>query len=150
MPKLATPLTDEKIAALQPQSALYKIGDGRGLYLVVRPLGSKRWRMIYKRQGKTTSVSFGDYPSTSLSAARQRRDESLQLIANGKDPVEVKREESRQAREIQAKLPKLRFSMTSESGIVIENTRNRLILTPIQTLALREFLMPAKNQFEAE
>ena len=150
MPKLATPLTNSRIEELQPQSVLYKVGDGRGLYLVVVPTGSKLWRMIYKRQGKATSISLGAYPDVSLFSARERRDSALQSIAEGKDPVALKRDEFREIREMREKLPKLRFSMTPDAGIIIENTSNRLTLTPTQTLALREFLIPTNNQLEAE
>jgi hypothetical protein len=37
MPKLATPINDAKMLSLVPSSKRYKIGDERGLYLLIGP-----------------------------------------------------------------------------------------------------------------
>ncbi|WP_295531639.1 Arm DNA-binding domain-containing protein [Novosphingobium sp. Chol11] len=40
-------LSDVQIRSLKPTDKLYKITDGKGLYLEVSPNGSKLWRYKY-------------------------------------------------------------------------------------------------------
>ena len=65
--------------------------DGGGLYLDVRPNGSRYWRMKYRHGGKERLLSFGVYPEVSLSEARQRRDAARKERRDGLDPSNVKR-----------------------------------------------------------
>ncbi len=58
-----------------------KIGDGFGLYLLVKPSGSKLWQMAYRFNGRQKKLSFGIYGSddegrVSLATARKKRDEA--------------------------------------------------------------------------
>ncbi|MEQ6969963.1 Arm DNA-binding domain-containing protein [Pectobacterium polaris] len=46
------PLTDAKIRSTKPTSKPIKLADGGGLYLEVRPSGSKLWRYRYRIAGK--------------------------------------------------------------------------------------------------
>ena len=46
------PLTDVKIRQAKPGAAALKLTDGGGLYLEVRPNGSKLWRYRYRIAGK--------------------------------------------------------------------------------------------------
>jgi hypothetical protein len=64
----------------------YKLTDGAGLYLLVRPNGSKLWRMKYRFGDKEKLLSFGAYPEVSLAAARLRRAEAKIALAQGSDP----------------------------------------------------------------
>jgi integrase len=64
----------------------YKLTDGQGLYLLVRPNGSKLWRFKYRFDGKEKLLSFGAYPEVSLAAARLRRAEAKIALAQGRDP----------------------------------------------------------------
>ena len=45
-------LTARGVAALKPTERPYKRSDGKGLFIDVRPNGSKYWRMAYRDQGK--------------------------------------------------------------------------------------------------
>ncbi|WP_293971373.1 Arm DNA-binding domain-containing protein [Sphingomonas sp.] len=47
----------------------YKLADGGGLYLLVRPTGSKLWRMKYRFADREKLLSFGRYPDLSLAEA---------------------------------------------------------------------------------
>ena len=47
----------------------YKLTDGEGLYLLVRPNGSKLWRFKYRFAGKEKLLSFGMYPGVGLADA---------------------------------------------------------------------------------
>ncbi len=46
-----------------------KLSDGNGLYLEIRPNGSKYWRLKYRFAGKEIRLSFGIYPEVSLKEA---------------------------------------------------------------------------------
>ena len=50
-----------------------KITDGKGLYLLVHPNGSKYWRMKYQFSGKEKTLAFGVWPEVSLTEAREMR-----------------------------------------------------------------------------
>ena len=65
--------------------------DGGGLYLEIRPNGSKWWRLKYRFGGKEKRLSLGVYPDVSLKDARERRDEARKLLANDIDPSESRK-----------------------------------------------------------
>jgi integrase len=64
----------------------YKLADGEGLYLLVRPNGSKLWRMKYRFADKEKLLSFGRYSDVSLAQARLKRAEAKLALAAGRDP----------------------------------------------------------------
>lgn len=82
-----------------PRPKKYFDGDGRGLYLLVNPNGSKLWRYKFRMHGKERLVSLGRYPDIGLADARRARDERRKLVANGVDPVALKREKHEERRE---------------------------------------------------
>lgn len=67
----------------------YKLFDGRGLFVLVHPNGSKYWRFKYRYAGKEKLLSLGVYPDVSLADARERHQQARKTIANGIDPGEV-------------------------------------------------------------
>lgn len=85
------PLTDRQIKAAKPREKKYKLADEKGMFLEVRPNGSKYWRMKYRFQGKEKLAAFGVYPDVSLAAAREQRDSARQQLAQGIDPGATKR-----------------------------------------------------------
>lgn len=87
------PLTDDVIRKAKPGAKPAKLFDERGLFLLVSPSGGKWWRFRYTFGGKENALSLGVYPAVSLSAARNRRDEARQLLAQGTDPAIARREE---------------------------------------------------------
>ena len=84
------PLSDTAIRGAKPGTKSAKLTDGGGLYLLIRPDGSRWWRWDYRRPvtAKRNTISFGTYPDTSLKAAREKRDEARKLLAAGSDPGE--------------------------------------------------------------
>lgn len=64
----------------------YKLADGGGLYLLVRPNVSKLWRMKYRFDGKEKLLAFGRYPDLSLADALLRRAEAKVALGKGADP----------------------------------------------------------------
>ena len=82
-----------QIRRAKPEAKAYTLGDGQGLSLLIEPNGSKSWRFRYRYAGKPKMISFGVYPIITLADARLRRDDARKLVAEGKNPSEVRREQ---------------------------------------------------------
>lgn len=87
------PLNDMQIRRAKPEAKAYTLGDGQGLSLLIEPNGSKSWRFRYRFAGKPKMISLGVYPTITLADARFRRDDARKLIAEGKNPSEVRKEQ---------------------------------------------------------
>ena len=74
-----------------------KLSDGKGMYLLVNPTGSKLWRWKYRVLGKEKVMSLGAYPDVSLAHARDALDKARKLLASGADPM-AKRKADKVAR----------------------------------------------------
>lgn len=81
-------LTDTAIRNTKPAEKPIKLTDERGLYLLLKPNGSRWWRFDYRYGGKRKTLSMGVYPDVSLKDARNRRDEARKLLASDADPGE--------------------------------------------------------------
>jgi transposase-like protein len=68
-----------------------KVFDGRGLYLLVTPSGSRYWRWNYRFEGKHKTLALGVHPDVSLDKARARHQSARTLLADGIDPSAWKR-----------------------------------------------------------
>ncbi len=87
------PLTAVAIRAAEPRDRDYKLTDEKGLFLLVRPNGTKAWRHKYRVGGREKLASYGLFPEVGLKEARERRDAARALLRVGKDPmVEAERE----------------------------------------------------------
>lgn len=150
MPKLATPLTDIQVKNAQAKEKPYQLSDGGSLYLLVNPNGAKYWRMDYRIFNARRTAAFGKYPQVSLLKARQQRDTARSLIAEGIDPVELKREQNKRERAARPKAPMLHLSMNGLGEMVIENKSSRLILSAAQVAALRAFLTATNEETPGE
>ena len=95
MPRITTPLSDTKIRKAKPQDKMYKMFDGNGLYLEVKPNGRKVWRIKYRFNGKEKTYTIGDYPQISLSEARNISRDVKQKVLEGIDPVEARAEKKK-------------------------------------------------------
>ena len=92
------PLTDYAIKHLKATGMQYRKADGGGLYLIVTAQGRKYWRMDYRFQRtKRLTISFGEYPAVSLTMARKHREKAKELLAQGINPMDARREEAAQA-----------------------------------------------------
>jgi hypothetical protein len=86
-------LTDLQLKQAAPRERDWKLADGGGLYVLVRPNGAKLWRMKYRQDGKEKKLSLGRYPEIGLREARLMGDEARVEIGRGGDPARRKREE---------------------------------------------------------
>ncbi|KKI43380.1 integrase [Obesumbacterium proteus] len=87
------PLNDMQIRRAKPEAKAYTLGDGQGLSLLIEPNGSKSWRFRYRYAGKPKMISLGVYPTITLADARSRRDDVRKLVAEGRNPSEVRKEQ---------------------------------------------------------
>src|SRR5271155_2267819 len=71
------PLTDTAIKKVKPTE--------------ISPNGGKWWRLKYRFDGTEKKLALGVYPDVSLKDARNRRDETRKLLANGIDPGETRK-----------------------------------------------------------
>ncbi|EJT9341342.1 integrase arm-type DNA-binding domain-containing protein [Salmonella enterica subsp. enterica serovar Carswell] len=79
-------LTDTAIRKTKPTEKPFKMADSSGLYLLIKPNGSKLWYMKYRIDGKEKKLAFGPYPDVSLFKARQLRDTARAKVREGADP----------------------------------------------------------------
>ncbi|WP_370286578.1 tyrosine-type recombinase/integrase [Pseudooceanicola nanhaiensis] len=67
-------------------------GDGRGLFLYVKPTGARSWVLRYQVQGRRRDLGLGAYPDVTLAMARDRAAEARRLIAEEQDPIARKQQ----------------------------------------------------------
>lgn len=91
------PLSDVQIRNAKPSSKPYKLADGGGLYVLVKPDGAKYWRLKYRFSGKEKLLALGVYPLVRAPAARAARDEAKRRLTDGRDPAHARREDRRAA-----------------------------------------------------
>ncbi|MFN3699970.1 MAG: tyrosine-type recombinase/integrase [Alphaproteobacteria bacterium] len=92
-------LTNIKCQNAKPTEKKYKLFDGRGLFLEVRPNGAKYWRMKYRYLGKEKLLAMGVYPEISLVEARDKCLAARKLLDENIDPSGAKQEARRIAKQ---------------------------------------------------
>jgi integrase len=93
-------LTDVAIRSAKGLEKPYKLFDGGGLYVLVKPDGSKYWRLKYRFAGKEKLLAIGVYGrgndgTINASAARSQRDRAKQALRDGRDPSADRKEQRR-------------------------------------------------------
>lgn len=89
------PLKSSDIKHLSAYDKAFKASDSRGLYLLVKPNGSKHWYFKYRHGSKEKKMPIGRWPQVTLSDARQARDVAQIKLASGVDSMlERKREKA--------------------------------------------------------
>lgn len=76
----------------------YKKTDEKGLYLLVKPNGSKLWYFKYRFGGKEKKMPIGQFPEVGLTQARKSRDVARVKLADGIDPMLQRKREKMTAR----------------------------------------------------
>ena len=81
MSRQIIPLTDKKCKSAKPKDKAYKIFDGNGLYLEIRPSGKKIFRFKYKNK----TYTIGEYPIITLAEARDYVNKTKKQLMLGID-----------------------------------------------------------------
>ncbi len=87
-----------QIPAFKPGDTPYRKFDGRGLYLEVRPSGSKLWYFKYRYLGSEKRLSLGAFPEVRLAEAREKCDKARRMINAGEDPLHKRKMKKIRAR----------------------------------------------------
>ncbi len=114
MARITTPLTDIKVKSAKSKAKNYKLSDGRGLFLLIKPTGSKLWRLKYRFNNKEKEYAIGAYPTISLSKARKKREELKELVADGIDPNVKKKQDKEEIQEEEAKKKNTFYKVSQE------------------------------------
>ena len=85
-------LTATAVKQAKPKTKPYKLADGGGLYLHVKPNG-KYWRYKYRFANKEKLLALGVYPDTSLADVRKLHQAARKSLADGIDPNNHKQAE---------------------------------------------------------
>ena len=84
-------LNAKAVEAASARALQYKLSDGDGLTLVVRPNGSRLWQLRYCFAGKERTLSLGTYPAVSLKEAREGGLSARKLLGRSIDPSAEKK-----------------------------------------------------------
>jgi hypothetical protein len=87
------PLTQLAVVKSLSRSKAFKLADGNGLYLLVKPNSSKHWRFRYRFAGTENMLAFGTFPRVTLSEARQKREAARKLLERGINPSQQRKNE---------------------------------------------------------
>lgn len=96
------PLSAVKIRYLKPRDKSYKVTDLDGLFIAVKPTGSRLWHFKYGIDGKEKLFSQGICPAVSLAQTRAGRNEARALLAKGQDLGEARKDRKLQDQEKRA------------------------------------------------
>ncbi len=85
-------LTDTKVKTAKAKEKLYKLTDGGGMYLLVKPNGSKYWQYRFRLNNKQGTYQIGSYPDVSQKKARDEHKLAREHVADGINPKSIKLE----------------------------------------------------------
>jgi integrase len=105
-------LTHKDVEHAKPTKKPYRLWAGGGLYVEVRPNGSKLWRVKYRFEGKEKLVALGEFPALTLKEAADAAGAQKKILRGGTDPslaksadkaAEAAEKERRRAEAVQAR-----------------------------------------------
>jgi integrase len=121
-------LTAKQVSNIKAKEKNYRIGDGGGLSLHIRPSGTKTWefRHISPRNGRPTYAGVGSYPEVSLAKAREKALELKKLVSQGICPKTKKAESKAELASLQNNTFEAvaRLWMDSQLNRNVEKTRS--------------------------
>ena len=156
-------LTDKKIKNLKPRDKQYRVNDGLGLYITIKPRGAKLWHYRYHiyDNSKTSKyrekiLSLGQYPLVSLSQARADHTLARADVVAGKDVAQEKKIEKYKVKSSKVSFKSVAedwfstWSATKESGTInavrgrLENYiypfKQNLLITDIQYPVIKNYI----------
>jgi len=110
-------LSDLTIKAAKPSNKPYTLRDGKGLFVLVHPNGSRYFQLRTTLHGKPKLIQLGTYPELSLSEARNlAREKRKQVKIDGIDPIL----EAKSVKQHKAKDADNTFQKIAEEWLVIK------------------------------
>src|SRR5689334_19220209 len=95
-------LDTRTVEAAKPRAAPYRLSDGGGLLLIVKPRGAKVWVVRITVAGRRRDMGIGGYPTVSLRQAREKAAGAKKQTLDGLDPI-IERQRLTSGREAQRK-----------------------------------------------
>jgi integrase len=92
MPQAINKLTEVAVKALKPDAKPRLVGDGGGLFLLVKPNGAKLWRARFRFAGRQDEAALGAYPEVGLAEARRLAATIRQQLREGLHPRIAKKQ----------------------------------------------------------
>jgi len=104
MPKQVVQLTHTQVKNAKPRKKEYNLADGKGLYVRVKPNGSKFWVFNYQTPftKKRNAISFGSFPSVSITQARAEREKCREWLSQDLNPKYVRLEQAKVSAEAES------------------------------------------------
>ncbi|RWM06069.1 MAG: DUF4102 domain-containing protein [Mesorhizobium sp.] len=84
MTRVLNKLSDRKV---KTENRPGRHADGGGLYLEIKPSGSRAWLFMWKVSGKRTAMGLGAYPAVSLAGARDKATDYRRIVVAGGNPL---------------------------------------------------------------
>lgn len=119
-------LTDAKIRTLKASDKPFKVSDSHGLYLLVKPGGSRHWYLKYRINGNESRIALGAYPVVSLSDARQQREGIRKMLALNINPAQQRATE-RSSRRPETVFKNVALAWHKSNKKWSQNTADRLL-----------------------
>jgi integrase len=83
-------LSDTAVRNAKPKEKVYKLFDGGGLHVLIKPSGYKCWKYDYRIGSTRGTYTIGNYPDITLKAAREAYRKAKELVATGIHPKKIK------------------------------------------------------------
>jgi len=117
--KLRFALTDTALRSAKPRAESYKMFDGGGLFVLVKPNGSMLWRYKFKLGGREKLLTLGQYPAVKLADARKAHQDAKIKRHAGVDPSAARQAEraERQVAEAEAALRETTFGSVADKWL---------------------------------
>jgi integrase len=90
-------LDTRTIEAAKPREASYRLSDGGGLLLLVKPTGAKVWLARLSVAGKRRDMGLGGFPTVTLKEAREKAAAARKQASGGVDPIGAREKVAREA-----------------------------------------------------
>lgn len=84
-------LTNAAAKAAGAKSRAYRLYDQGGMYLQVRPSGTKSWILKYRWRGREKTLTIGQFPEINVARARILQAQAKEQLEEGVDPSRAQR-----------------------------------------------------------